>query len=130
MEAVSRYLGEGLEEDPPELLKLIHRPLLPFDDILSSGRLPTFAELKPLIDAEKVRNSLWIRIHPGPDTHRLALVACILKDAELFRKAVRDYYLQDASSYRSQKDGGISMEDLGTKPTEEISAQRLADCGD
>jgi hypothetical protein len=127
LEAASRYLGEGLAGDPPELLKIIHRPLLPIDEILSSGRLPTFAELKPLVKAELLRNSLWIRVHPGPDTHRLALAACILNDAELFRKAVREDYLQDSYSYRGQKAGGMSEEDLGAEPTEALSAQRLAD---
>jgi hypothetical protein len=101
--------------------------LLPLDDILSSGRLPKFAELEPLVKAELWRNSLWIRVHPGPDTPRLALAACLMNDADLYRKAVRQDHLQDASSCRGQKAGGMSEEDLGAKPSETISAGRLAD---
>jgi hypothetical protein len=127
MEAAARYIGEGLAGDPSELLKTTHRPLLPLDEMLSSGRLPTFAELKPLVKAELWRNSLWVRVHPGPDTQRLALAACILNDTGLFRKAVRQDYLQDASSYGGQKNGGMSEADLGAKPSEAVSAQRLAD---
>ena len=125
LEAASQYLGEGLEGDPSELLKIIHRPLLPLEDILSSGKVPTTAELMPLVEAELRRNSLWIQVHPGPDTHHLALAACFLNDAELFHKAVREDYLADSSSYRGQKNGGMSEEDLGPEPTESLSALRL-----
>ncbi|MHC4605940.1 MAG: hypothetical protein ACYTAF_03295 [Planctomycetota bacterium] len=103
-----------------------YRSALEFlDKWLEEGRMPPEKELRRAMKKElKNLSDDFENLRPFDGTG-VVIAAVLLGDEEAYRKVVQHDREKDYYFYWKQKSGGVREEDLGRRPTDRVSAERI-----